>query len=145
MIRTFPLPAGTDPAALERVACEVAEAAGRLILEERPAQLGVSAKSTATDPVTVMDQRSQELLLRLLGERRPDDGVVGEEEGGVAGRSGVTWVVDPIDGTVNYMYDIPSYAVSVAAVVGDTGRPGAWQPIAGAVLLVSAIAFPICR
>jgi myo-inositol-1(or 4)-monophosphatase len=130
----LPLPAGTDPAELEQVACEVARAAGRLVVDERPVQLGVSAKSTVTDPVTVMDQRSQELLLRLLGERRPDDGVVGEEEGGVRGRSGVTWVVDPIDGTVNYLYGIPAYAVSVAAVVGDPRRPGAWHAVAGAVL-----------
>ncbi len=128
------LPPRTDPAELERVACDVARAAGRLVVEERPVQLGVSAKSSVTDPVTVMDQRSQELLLRLLGERRPDDGVLGEEEGGTAGSSGLTWVVDPIDGTVNYLYDIPAYAVSVAAVVGDPTRPGAWHAVAGAVL-----------
>ena len=128
------LPPGTDPLQLEAVACDVAQAAGRLVVDERPARLGVSTKSTLTDPVTVMDQRSQQLLLRLLAERRPDDGVLGEEEGGTAGRSGVTWVVDPIDGTVNYLYDIPAYAVSVAAVVGDPGGPGPWEPVAGAVL-----------
>ena len=98
-------------------------AAGRLVVEERPADLGVSSKSTVTDPVTVMDQRSQELIVRLLGEGRPDDGVLGEEEGGTTGSSGLTWVVDPIDGTVNYLYGIPSYAVSVAAVTGDPSRP----------------------
>lgn len=125
---------GTDVVGLEEVACEVALAAGRLVVDERPDELGVSTKSTRTDPVTEMDQRSQELLLRLLGERRPDDGVLGEEEGGARGRSGITWVVDPIDGTVNYMYGIPAYAVSVAAVTGDPTRPGAWQALAGAVL-----------
>ena len=127
------LPPGTEPAELERVACDVARAAGRLVVEERPARIGVSAKSTVTDPVTVMDQRSQELLLRLIAEQRPDDGVLGEEEGGAAGSSGLTWVVDPIDGTVNYLYDIPAYAVSVAAVVGDPTRTGAWSAVAGAV------------
>ena len=60
----------------------------------------------------------------MLAERRPHDGVLGEEEGLLPARSGVTWVVDPIDGTVNYLYGIPAYAVSVAAVVGDR-RPGA--------------------
>jgi myo-inositol-1(or 4)-monophosphatase len=129
-----PLPTGTDPAGLEDVACAVVRAAGRLVVEQRPAQLGVSAKSTVTDPVTVMDQRSQELLMTLLGERRPDDGFLGEEDGGTTGSSGLTWVVDPIDGTVNYLYDVPAYAVSVAAVTGDPSRPGGWQAVAGAVL-----------
>ena len=99
-----------------------------------PTSCGVSSKSTLTDPVTVMDQRSQELLMRLLGEERPDDAVLGEEEGGAAGSSGLTWVVDPIDGTVNYLYGIPAYAVSVAVVTGDPTRPGDWQAVAGAVL-----------
>ena len=72
--------------------------------------------------------------MRLLGEERPDDGVLGEEEGGATGTSGLTWVVDPIDGTVNYLYGIPSYAVSVAVVTGDPTRPGHWEAVAGAVL-----------
>ena len=127
-------PAGLDPAALEDVACRVVRAAGRLVVDERPAELGVTAKSSRTDPVTVMDQRSQELVLRLLADLRPDDAVLGEEEGGRSGTSGVTWVVDPIDGTVNYLYDIPAYAVSLAAVLGDPTTPGAWEPVAGAVL-----------
>ena len=128
------VPTGLDLAALEDVACRVVTEAGRLVVDERPAELGVSAKSSATDPVTVMDQRSQELVLRRLAELRPDDGVLGEEEGGRRGTSGVTWVVDPIDGTVNYLYDLPAYAVSLAAVVGDPSSPGEWQPLAGAVL-----------
>ena len=73
----------------------------RLVVDDRPDDLGVVSKSTATDPVTEMDQRSQELIVRLLDESRPDDAVMGEEEGGTAGTSGLTWVVDPIDGTVN--------------------------------------------
>ncbi len=109
-------------------------AAGRLVVDERPADLGVSSKSSETDPVTEMDQRSQELVLAMLAELRPDDAVLGEEEGGRPGTSGVTWVVDPIDGTVNYLYGIPAYAVSLAAVVGDPSTPGAWEAVAGAVL-----------
>jgi len=127
-------PEGIDLAGLEEVACRVARAAGRLVVDERPADLRVTSKSTDTDPVTEMDQRSQELILRLLGEQRPDDAVMGEEEGSAAGTSGITWVVDPIDGTVNYLYGIPSYAVSVAAVTGDPTRPGHWDSVAGAVL-----------
>ena len=81
-----------------------------------------------------MDQRAQDLLRRRLHEARPQDGFLGEEEGGTDGRSEITWVVDPIDGTVNYLYGIPSYAVSVAAVVGDPTTGGAWRPVAGAVV-----------
>jgi myo-inositol-1(or 4)-monophosphatase len=128
-------PAASTLEALERLAVEVALEAGRLIVDERPANLGVSkTKSTATDVVTVMDQRAQDLLRTRLHEARPQDGFLGEEEGGAASRSEITWVVDPIDGTVNYLYGIPSYAVSVAAVVGDPRKPGAWRPVAGAVV-----------
>lgn len=120
---------------LERLALELAEEAGRLIVDERPDDLGVShTKSTATDIVTVMDQRAQDLLRSRLHASRPQDGFLGEEEGGADARSPITWVVDPIDGTVNYLYGIPSYAVSVAAVVGDPSRAGAWRPVAGAVV-----------
>jgi myo-inositol-1(or 4)-monophosphatase len=127
-----------DAATLERLellAVDLCRDAGRLIVDERPANLGVAkTKSTATDVVTVMDQRAQDLLRSRLHEVRPRDGFLGEEEGGAAGRSEITWVVDPIDGTVNYLYGIPSYAVSVAAVVGDPTTPGAWRPVAGAVV-----------
>ncbi|NHA69589.1 inositol monophosphatase family protein [Phycicoccus flavus] len=129
-----PVPDGVDPAVLEDVAREVAAAAGRLVLDERPADLGVSEKSSRTDVVTDMDRRSQQLLLDRLAVLRPDDAVLGEEEGGRGGRSGVTWVVDPIDGTTNYLYAVPQYSVSVAAVVGDPGTPGAWRALAGVVL-----------
>lgn len=132
---TIPVPAGVDPVDLRDTAEAVAREAARLIVDERPRDLGVAeTKSSATDVVTVMDQRSQDLLLTRLGERRPEDGFHGEERGGRAGTSGITWVVDPIDGTVNYLYGIPAYAVSVAAVVGDPAVPGAWRPVAGAVV-----------
>ncbi|GAB3436637.1 inositol monophosphatase family protein [Phycicoccus ginsengisoli] len=120
---------------LEQVAMAVAVEAGRLIVHERPGDLRVAkTKSTATDIVTVMDQRAQDLLRSRLAELRPQDGFLGEEEGGAAARSAVTWVVDPIDGTVNYLYSLPAYAVSVAAVVGDPTTAGAWEPVAGAVV-----------
>lgn len=129
------IPADEVLAELERLAIKVALEAGRLIVDERPADLGVSkTKSTATDVVTVMDQRAQDLLRSRLQEARPGDGFLGEEEGGTDRESEITWVVDPIDGTVNYLYAIPSYAVSVAAVVGDPTTPGAWRPVAGAVV-----------
>lgn len=132
---TIPVPEGVDPAALAAVAEQVAVEAGRLIVEERPADLGVAeTKTSMTDVVTVMDQRSQDLLRTRLAELRPEDGFAGEERGGHAGTSGLTWVADPIDGTVNYLYALPAYAVSVAAVVGDPAVVGAWRPVAGAVV-----------
>lgn len=129
------LPAGVDPRELADIAETVALEAGALVVDGRPRDLGIAAtKSSATDVVTVMDQRSQDLLLRRLGELRPQDGFHGEERGGRTGTSGITWVVDPIDGTVNYLYEIPAYAVSVAAVLGNPEVDGAWRPVAGAVV-----------
>ena len=128
------LPDDALVADLEAIAVDVARSAGRLVVDERPDAVEVAwTKSTATDVVTVMDQRSQDHLIARLREARPDDAVLGEESGGATGTSGITWVIDPIDGTVNYLYGIPAYAVSVAAVVGDPTTPGAWRPCAGAV------------
>ncbi|GAA4353469.1 inositol monophosphatase family protein [Angustibacter luteus] len=130
-------PATRDPAellALLALAESAAREAGVLIRDERPADLGVAlTKSSPTDVVTVMDQRSEQLLRRLLLEARPDDSLLGEEGDDVVGTSGITWVVDPIDGTVNYLYGIPAYAVSIAAVTGDPRDPAGHQVLAGCV------------
>ncbi|HHU10085.1 MAG TPA: inositol monophosphatase [Intrasporangiaceae bacterium] len=123
------------PADLRAIAVEVAAAAGGLIVADRPERLHVATKSTDTDVVTEMDQRAQDYLVAALRERRPDDGFVGEEEGeSHLGASGITWVVDPIDGTVNYLYGVPAYSVSVAAVTGDPRIEGGYEPLAGAVV-----------
>ena len=118
-----------DPAGLLALALAAARGAARLVVDERPdGRLDVAAtKSTATDIVTEMDRRSEELVVARILADRPDDGFLGEEGASREGTSGVTWVIDPIDGTVNYLYEIPSYAVSVAARVGD-------EVVAGAVV-----------
>jgi myo-inositol-1(or 4)-monophosphatase len=127
-------PDATELADLEHLCVELAVTAGTFIRDERPDRLGVAqTKTTDTDVVTVMDRRSEELLHRLILEARPDDGILGEEGADVAGTSGLTWVIDPIDGTVNYLYDIPAYAVSVAVVVGNASGEGTWSPVAGAI------------
>ena len=119
---------------LEDLAVSAGGVAGRFIVEDRPAALGVlDTKSSINDIVTVMDQQSEALLRRHLLGARPDDGILGEEDGPSEGTSGITWVIDPIDGTVNYLYEIPAYCVSVAAVIGDAATPGKWQPVAGAI------------
>ncbi|MCU0265276.1 MAG: inositol monophosphatase [Actinomycetia bacterium] len=106
-----------DPGELLSLAVAAATAAGRLLVDERPRDLGVGTKSTPTDVVTVMDRRAERLLVERLQAARPDDGFLGEEGTQAVGGSGVRWVLDPIDGTVNYLYDLPGWAVSVAAEV----------------------------
>ena len=118
---------------LREIAVEVAAAAGRLIRDDRPADLTVAAtKTSPVDVVTRMDLASEDLIRELLAQRRPDDGLLGEEGGLQAGTSGLTWVCDPIDGTVNYLYGVAGYAVSVAVVTGQPA-PQAWDEIAGAI------------
>ncbi|MFJ6570637.1 inositol monophosphatase family protein [Streptomyces sp. NPDC091292] len=103
-------------AELLELALEAADRAGTFLRDGRPADLGVAAtKTSAVDVVTEMDIASEKLITGLLAERRPDDGVVGEEGADVQGTSGVEWVIDPVDGTVNYLYGLPSWSVSIAA------------------------------
>ena len=127
------LPDAAETAELVELAARLARAAGDLVREGRPDQVDVAAtKSSPVDVVTERDLASEALLRALLAEHRPDDGILGEEDEPVAGTSGLTWVVDPIDGTVNYLYGIPSYAVSVAVVAGPP-VPERWTAVAGAV------------
>lgn len=134
MTASEPPEEGVDVAELERLATRVAVAAARLVVDERPHDVSAATtKSSPTDIVTVMDTRAEELIRSLLLAERPDDSVLGEEGDDHGGTSPITWVVDPIDGTVNYLYDIPAYAVSVAAATGDPRVPGQWAVVAGAV------------
>jgi myo-inositol-1(or 4)-monophosphatase len=106
-----------DLEALASLAREVAAEAGRLLMNQRPQELTVGTKSTPTDVVTEMDTRAERLLVDRIGAARPDDGFLGEEGSSRPGTSGVRWVLDPLDGTVNYLYELPIWAVSVAAEV----------------------------
>jgi myo-inositol-1(or 4)-monophosphatase len=115
------------------LAVDVAHDAGRLIVEDRPRGMGVAdTKTTATDIVTVMDRRSEQLIVERIAAARPDDGFLGEEGSAREGSSGVSWVVDPIDGTVNYLYEIPAYAVSIAAAIdGEVVAGAVVNPVLG--------------
>lgn len=127
------LPDDVTVADLRDLAERLAREAGELVRSGRPDQVEVAAtKSTATDVVTRMDADSEALLRREIAAARPDDAILGEEEGSSSGTSGITWVIDPVDGTVNYLYGVASYAVSVAAVVGPPD-PREWTVLAGAV------------
>jgi myo-inositol-1(or 4)-monophosphatase len=110
----------TDRGELLTLAVEIAREAGDLGLHERPRRLDTSTKSSPTDVVTQMDTAAERLIVERLLAARPDDSIMGEEGAGIHGTSPVRWVVDPIDGTVNYLYDIPYWAVSVAAEVEGT-------------------------
>jgi myo-inositol-1(or 4)-monophosphatase len=90
-------------------------------------QDGVRTKSGPTDPVSEADFAAERAVRSVLAARRPNDTVIGEEEGAVHGSSELRWVVDPLDGTVNFLFGIPMFAVSVAC-------EDAAGPVAGVVL-----------
>lgn len=122
----------TSPLELMDVARTLAAEARDLVAAGRAEAHVRGTKSSDVDIVTQMDIAAERLLRRRIAELRPDDGVLGEEGDDVASRSGITWVVDPIDGTVNYLYGIPHWSVSVAAVSGEPD-PHEWTLEAGAV------------
>jgi myo-inositol-1(or 4)-monophosphatase len=102
------------------LAVDVAREAAVLVAERRRAGVEVAdTKTSPTDVVTEVDHAAEELIRTRLLKARPDDGFVGEEGSSDTSESGVTWVVDPIDGTVNFLYGIPQYAISIAARIGD--------------------------
>jgi myo-inositol-1(or 4)-monophosphatase len=118
-------PRPTDADLLELAVATAREAAGLVARGRAGAAATVDVKSSPVDMVTAVDKASEELIVgRLLGAR-PDDGLLGEEGGARAGGSGVRWVVDPIDGTTNFVYGLPAYAVSIAAEVDGQVRAGA--------------------
>jgi myo-inositol-1(or 4)-monophosphatase len=123
------------PGAIELVelACELSRAAGTLIVEGRRRGVReVHTKSSTTDMVTEFDRQSERLIVDGILARRPHDGIVGEEGAHVHGTSGVEWLVDPIDGTTNYLYGIPAYSVSIAARDRDGLLAGAvHMPVLG--------------
>jgi myo-inositol-1(or 4)-monophosphatase len=85
------------------------------MLMDRPAELEVNTKTTAIDVVTQMDIRAEAYIVAELLKARPHDGIVGEEGAERKGTTGITWVIDPIDGTVDYLYNLPGWNVSIAA------------------------------
>jgi myo-inositol-1(or 4)-monophosphatase len=108
----------TDPDALLELAVATAREATALIARERAgAGAAVDTKSSPTDVVTAVDRAAEELITRRLLDARPDDGLLGEEGADRTGTSGVRWVVDPVDGTVNLLYGLPAFSVSIAAEV----------------------------
>jgi myo-inositol-1(or 4)-monophosphatase len=118
-----------DLGALLGLARAIAVEAGDLLVEHRRGKVAFTTKSTPTDVVTEADTAAEALLVARIRAERPDDGLLGEEGAEISGTSGLRWVVDPLDGTVNYLYDLPAWSVSVAvedeqgALVGVVHAP----------------------
>ena len=134
---TTPVAEGTvvEREALATLAARIAQSVGRQVLDMRESGVNLAGtKSSDTDVVTAADHEAERLITSAIVEARPHDAILGEEGASRPGTSGITWVIDPIDGTVNYLYNIPAYAVSIAATVAD---PAAFadgrRAIAGAV------------
>lgn len=118
---------------LLEIARTIALEAGELIARRRGEGVQVAdRKSSAIDIVTHADRECEQFVQSRVAELRPQDGFFGEEGADSSSQSGITWIVDPIDGTVNYLYDIPQYAVSIAVVEGDA-NPETWTQLAGVV------------
>lgn len=104
------------------VAIEVARRGGAVLMEHRQRGLsGVMTKTTDTDLVSDADRAAEELIVKLISEAFPNDGIVGEEGALTKGTSGRRWLVDPLDGTTNFVYGIDAFCVSVG--VEDDGGP----------------------
>jgi len=101
-------------AELLELARKVGHDAGALLME-RPPAFEIESKSTAIDIATQMDKKAEKFIMESLLAARPDDGIIGEEGSSVESTSGITWVIDPLDGTVNYFYGLPGWNVSIAA------------------------------
>jgi myo-inositol-1(or 4)-monophosphatase len=122
------------------LATDLARRAGALALEMRDGVETLPTKSSPTDVVTAADKAVERLLADGIRTARPDDGLLGEEGASDLGTSGLRWVVDPIDGTVNYLYGIPQWAVSIGiedsvgtlvGVVFDPSKDELWQAVRG--------------
>jgi myo-inositol-1(or 4)-monophosphatase len=130
-----------DVAALVVLAIRAARAGVRVHRAGLTRVLQVDAKSTPTDVVTEVDREAEQVIVDTILDERPDDAVLGEEATERTGGSGVRWIVDPLDGTTNYLYRYPAYGVSIgievdgelrAGVVHDSARDRVYTGIVGA-------------
>jgi myo-inositol-1(or 4)-monophosphatase len=119
--------ADVSPVELRDFACELARGAGEILRTfSQHARTSIDTKSSSVDMVTDADRASESFLVDAIRNRRPDDGILGEEGTNDLSKTGVTWIIDPLDGTTNFVYSIPMYAVSVGATIAGV-------PVAGAI------------
>ena len=104
-----------DARAMLDLARRAATEAGSMVIQTPAHTVRASTKSSPTDFVTEMDRAAEQLILGTILAARPDDGLIGEEGASKASQSGISWLIDPIDGTTNYLRGIPNFSVSIAA------------------------------
>ncbi len=105
---------------LGHLAWQCAQSAGAFLKDERPRDLSIDTKSSGSDLVSEMDRGAERLIVDLITAARPDDSILGEEGSQKKGSSGIRWIIDPLDGTVNYLFGIPLWGVSIGVEVeGD--------------------------
>jgi myo-inositol-1(or 4)-monophosphatase len=129
----------TEDRELLAIAVEAARAAAAILVEryeDARGPHGLQTKSTPTDLVSDADLAAERAIRHVLAARRPDDSILGEEGDDVTGTTGLRWVVDPLDGTVNYLFGIPQWSVSIACehhagVVLDPVRGELFEVVAG--------------
>ncbi|MBN39994.1 MAG: inositol monophosphatase [Acidimicrobiaceae bacterium] len=115
----------TDFVELRNIANDASKQASEYILQENGNKALQNNKSSSTDYVTEADRQAEALIVSIIKSARPQDGFLGEEGASEKGRSNVQWVIDPIDGTTNYIYDHSGFGPSIAAKVGDEVVAGA--------------------
>jgi myo-inositol-1(or 4)-monophosphatase len=114
-----------EPNSLLEIAEDAAREAGVLLLERfHSAATGVNSKSTPTDPVSDADRDSEKLIVSHIRARRGEDAIVAEEGAARVSDSGLTWVIDPLDGTVNFLFGIPVWSISIAVEDHEGGLAG---------------------
>ncbi|MDQ3401267.1 MAG: inositol monophosphatase [Chloroflexota bacterium] len=127
MTPVHPGPGRASALAVELLALAegAARAAGEILLERwRGPATGVTTKSSHTDPASDADRAAEVAIVSRIHAARPDDAIVAEEGGATAGGSGIRWLIDPLDGTVNYLYGVPQWSVSIAALEGNEAVAG---------------------
>jgi myo-inositol-1(or 4)-monophosphatase len=145
--------AAGELAELRDVAVEAARVAGDILVaryESATGPVGVRSKSSATDLVSEADLAAEHAIREVLTRRRPGDGILGEEGDDVQGTTGLRWVVDPLDGTTNYLFGLPQWCVSVACehrvgVVWDPLREELFETTGARALLNGRVAEPSGR
>lgn len=140
---------------LLEVAVDAASRAGELLLRHfRAPARGVATKSSPTDLVSDADRDAETLLVEAIAAARPDDGILAEEGGAQESSTGVSWVIDPLDGTINFLFHIPAWCVSVAAedergevvaVIRDPNRDETFTAIRGEGAFINGAAISIGR
>ncbi|WP_029137613.1 inositol monophosphatase family protein [Nakamurella lactea] len=131
----MPTPSTSEPQQLLDLATRAAHAAGAELLRRYGRIEGLETKSSATDPVSDADRASERMLVEMILAERPDDGIIGEEGADHRSASGYTWVIDPLDGTVNYLYQLDNFSVSIAVEAATEGETpdGTGDPVVAVV------------